>query len=262
MEKIFTTFNNIPNQVLCKFPDYNPETYQRLRILHENVKAKIRQADQKLLSFDQADCRVISINDQNLPDSSDTVSSSCSKHSPEDNKFQNPIIDLIKINQNNEKANSIKRQLINGSNLFKSASDIEINTNNSLKPMMSSTITKSLSCIPQDKINSFSLKKPVMTNLTGQSINEPRSLLNTTYSNINNWNNESIARIRNLPSSTITSNSKNLISNNSNKLDYNDNKIENNKYNTDHITNKIQNNNNHTDFFSRSVMWNDSEGFV
>lgn len=49
LEKFYTAINYIPVEVLSKFPQFDAETFQKLKILHQRVKAKIKQTEKKLI---------------------------------------------------------------------------------------------------------------------------------------------------------------------------------------------------------------------
>ncbi|XP_008210070.1 Bloom syndrome protein homolog [Nasonia vitripennis] len=49
LEKFYEAMNNIPVAVLSKFPQFDPESFQKLKILHQRVKAKIRHTEKRIL---------------------------------------------------------------------------------------------------------------------------------------------------------------------------------------------------------------------
>ncbi|XP_078047077.1 Bloom syndrome helicase isoform X2 [Augochlora pura] len=51
LEKVYTALERIPLPVLEKFPNFNTQTYQDLKILHQHVKAKIRLTEKKLTNI-------------------------------------------------------------------------------------------------------------------------------------------------------------------------------------------------------------------
>lgn len=53
LDKVATAFNSIPLLVLEKFPGFNSQTYQDLKVLRQHLKAKIRLMQKKLDQFNQ-----------------------------------------------------------------------------------------------------------------------------------------------------------------------------------------------------------------
>ncbi|XP_033326889.2 Bloom syndrome helicase isoform X1 [Megalopta genalis] len=49
LEKVYIALERIPLPVLEKFPNFNAQSYQDLKILHQHVKAKIRLTEKKLM---------------------------------------------------------------------------------------------------------------------------------------------------------------------------------------------------------------------
>lgn len=84
-ERFLTILNNLPESLLNKFPDYDQEVFLRLKTLNQNVKARIRQTNRKLLTFDQenhprkielTNDEVIIIDDDSSPTSANSLPNS------------------------------------------------------------------------------------------------------------------------------------------------------------------------------------------
>lgn len=57
LEKFYEAMNNIPTAVLSKFPQFDAESFQKLKILHQRVKAKIRHTEKRILALHDSEAK-------------------------------------------------------------------------------------------------------------------------------------------------------------------------------------------------------------
>ena len=81
MEKFYLAIDNIPLEVLSKFPQFHLESFQKLKALNHRVKAKIRLTEKRLLTFNniekdikpKSDSKSLMVHDDNISQKEDRV---------------------------------------------------------------------------------------------------------------------------------------------------------------------------------------------
>ncbi|XP_076288509.1 recQ-like DNA helicase Blm isoform X2 [Lasioglossum baleicum] len=159
LEKFYTALDRIPLPVLEKFPNFNAQTFQDLKILHQHVKAKIRLTETRLAHI-QTD---------------EDVKSSSSKTCENTNNFGSPTkpasYQSIVNNSDNDNFN------LSAGNLSDSNYGTGVQMDSTISPMqkecfpssernneshVKEQMDNSISCPPvQGKKRAFQLKRPI-----------------------------------------------------------------------------------------------------
>lgn len=157
-DKFLMILNNLPEQILSKFPEYDQNVFLRLKTLNQNVKARIRQTERKLSTSSSRDLKnnVVSNEDVIVIDEDDS--------SNEKENSSSSLLNVKCVNLKNESRISLNYP-------------VRKNSNYQLKKPLSSTLT-------QQQINNS--KKAEDKNHTeagfpkSKSFSSPDSLLDNT----------------------------------------------------------------------------------
>ncbi|KAL7290204.1 hypothetical protein TKK_0015911 [Trichogramma kaykai] len=153
LEKFYNAMDNMPIEVLSKFPQFDPETFQKLKSIRQKVRCRIRQNERRLISLDT---KKESINSTNYNDLfQDFAESNCKRDKNEISHYNNGEIRPNKIEVTNEFKKSLSLSKITN------AINQKKEQNYLVKPGSSSS----------DKLkkkSQFQLKIPVKTKMSSE----------------------------------------------------------------------------------------------
>lgn len=190
-DKFFLALNNIPDQILTRFPGYDPKVYQQLRILNQNLKARIRQTSRKLLKIDEEQSDMDK--NQNTHISADCLSINSSKQSFDDGNDRVVENDLKKTIVISDLVKDVSNHYLCKSKLFSF-------------PKIPTESVEDPTSVAQKKKSTFQLKKPMSKGAAPPVGDMPKKL---SIERNNNQTRMSANKIGTLATSTITSNTEN-----------------------------------------------------
>ncbi|XP_016845687.1 Bloom syndrome protein homolog isoform X1 [Nasonia vitripennis] len=194
-DKFFTALNNIPEQILTKFPGYDPRVYQQLKILNQNLKARIRQTSRKMLKIYEEQSNVEK--SQNTSISADAISINSSKQSFDD----------VKLDNNDEVLEDDLKKSTAIPDLVKDVSNNDLRKSKLFSfPKISTGSAEDPTIVAQKKKSTFQLKKPMSKGAVPPVVNVSKKLL---MERNNDKTRMSVNKIGTLATSTVTSNVEN-----------------------------------------------------